>query len=43
LSSSWYDYKPLASAPTAAEGRVYYNSTDHKLYCYDGTTWQALF
>ena len=43
LSSSWYDYKPLASAPTAAEGRVYYNITTHKLYCYDGTTWQALF
>jgi hypothetical protein len=43
LSSSWYDFKPLASSPTAAEGRVYYNSTVHKLYCYDGTTWQPLF
>ena len=37
-------FVPLASAPSSpAEGDVYYNSTAHMLYCYDGTTWQALF
>lgn len=29
----------LASAPTAAEGKMYYNSVDHKLYYYNGTSW----
>ena len=29
----------LASAPSAAEGKMYYNSVDHKLYYYNGTSW----
>ena len=29
----------LASAPAAVEGKMYYNSVDHTLYYYDGTTW----
>lgn len=32
----------LAAHPMAAVGRVYYNTTDHLIYIYDGTTWQAL-
>ena len=37
-------FVPLASAPSGAEsGDVYYNSTDNKLYCYNGSTWNALF
>ena len=35
-------FAPLASAPASpSEGWVYYDSTTHKLYTYDGTTWQA--
>lgn len=30
-------------AITAAEGLVIYNTTTHKLECYNGTTWNALF
>jgi hypothetical protein len=37
-------FLPLSSAPSGAEaGDVYYNSTDNKLYCHNGTTWNALF
>lgn len=37
-------FVPLASAPSGAEtGDVYYNSVDNKLYCYNGTSWNALF
>ena len=37
-------FVPLASAPSGAEtGDVYYNSIDNKLYCYNGSTWNALF
>jgi hypothetical protein len=37
-------FLPLSSAPSEAEaGDVYYNSTDNKLYCHNGTTWNALF
>lgn len=34
----------LASAPTTnvSSGRVYYNTTDNKLYVYDGTNWVDL-
>ena len=35
---------PQASAPSGAqEGQIYYNSTTHLLYCYNGTSWNALF
>ncbi|NUM30889.1 MAG: hypothetical protein HUU47_01015 [Bacteroidetes bacterium] len=35
---------PLASAPSGpSAGMIYYNSTDSKAYCYDGTTWKALW
>ncbi len=34
--------EPRATAPASpSEGDLYYNSTDHKLYAYDGSTWQA--
>lgn len=32
----------LAAAPTAVEGKMYYNSTDNKLYYYNGTSWVDL-
>lgn len=35
---------PLAAAPSGAEtGDVYYDSGTNKLYCYNGSGWQALF
>jgi hypothetical protein len=38
-------FVPLSAAPTTAveEGDVYYDSTTHKLYCYNGASWVALF
>lgn len=32
-----------ADPASPVEGDVYYNTTDHKLYCYNGTVWSALF
>jgi len=32
----------LASAPTAALGRIYYNTTDKFIYYHDGTSWQQV-
>ena len=32
----------LASAPTAAEGKIYYNTTDAKTYIYANAGWKAL-
>lgn len=32
----------LAASPTGSPGRVYWNTVDHMVYQYDGTTWQAL-
>lgn len=29
----------LAAAPTGAEGKIYFNTADKKLYYYNGTTW----
>lgn len=35
---------PQSSAPgSPVEGELYYDIEDHKLYCWDGTTWQALW
>lgn len=32
----------LAAAPAApVEGQIYYDTTAHRLYCYDGTAWQG--
>ena len=31
-----------SSAPTGAEGDIYYNSVDKKLYFYNGTSWVSL-
>ena len=31
--------QPLATAPTGKLGQIYYNSSDHKLYQHNGTTW----
>jgi hypothetical protein len=33
------DLPKLASAPTAVEGRMYYNTTFHHPYYYDGGAW----
>lgn len=33
---------PQTTAPTAAEGKIYYNQTDHGLKVYNGTSWVAL-
>ena len=32
----------LTSAPTAALGRIYYNTTDKFIYYHDGTSWQQV-
>lgn len=32
----------LAAAPTAAEGKIYFNTADKKLYYYNGTAWVAV-
>ena len=32
----------LASAPTAVQGRMYFNTTDNQIYIYTGTDWQVL-
>ena len=32
----------LATAPTGVAGKVYYNTTDNKIYHYDGTNWVDL-
>ena len=35
--------QPLGAAPSnPIEGQIYYNSTDDKLYVYDGTDWQPV-
>lgn len=34
--------KPRATAPTCANGRLYYDSTDNKVYACSGGTWKAL-
>lgn len=34
--------KPRATAPTCANGRLYYDSTDDKVYVCSGATWKAL-
>lgn len=34
-----YKFQMLASAPTSGEARFYYNTNDHTLYVYNGTTW----
>jgi len=39
ILSDYIDMALLASAPTATEGRLYYNSSEHKLYYYNGTEW----
>jgi len=33
----------LTGAPgSPEEGQIYYNSTDHRFYIYDGTDWRGL-
>ncbi len=39
-----FDWGAKSSVPTPfGEGDSYYNTTDHKKYVYDGTSWQALW
>jgi len=40
FDDSWQIFTPVTTAPTAAEGKVYYNDTSNALYlCTDGSTW----
>lgn len=41
ISGSYVDLNP-SGAPAGAEGRVYYDSTNKKLYYHDGTGWKEL-
>lgn len=34
-----YKIQMLASAPTSSEAKFYYNTSDHTLYVYNGTSW----
>jgi len=37
------NFVPRATAPTSPDiGDVYFDSTDNKLKCWDGTAWRAL-
>ena len=38
----YLQFANLSSAPSASEGRIYYNSSDQTLYLYDGAVWQDL-
>ena len=43
-STGQVKFYPLSSAPSgAAEGDIYYDSTTHKHYGYNGSGWQALY
>jgi hypothetical protein len=43
LRSTWIRLTPQTTAPTAQEGKVYYNDTANQLYfSADGSTWTAL-
>lgn len=39
LKGSYIDLTPRTSAPSAAEGRVYYDSSAKKLKYYNGSSW----
>lgn len=41
VTGSYLDL-PAVTAPTASEGRMYYDSTDKKVKIYDGTAWKEI-
>jgi len=46
-ASEWNDHHVIASGDsfpvTPEEGWLFYRTDIHELYCYDGTTWRALW
>lgn len=42
VRGSYVSLIPRTSAPSAAEGRIYYNSSDKAIYYYDGSIWNKL-
>jgi hypothetical protein len=42
LSDGAIIFRPKTSAPSAEEGAIYYNSTTHHFYGYNGTAWKQL-
>lgn len=46
-SSEWNDSHNIPSGtsfpPNPTEGNLFYREDLHKLYCFDGTTWRALW
>lgn len=42
-SAGQFNLKGLASAPSGAEGDIYFNSVTKKHYGHDGTSWNALY
>lgn len=38
-----YKLNPTTTPTSAEKGMIYFDSTDNKLKCYDGTTWHNLF
>tara|TARA_R110000851_G_scaffold66465_3_gene150327 strand:- start:5037 stop:5771 length:735 start_codon:yes stop_codon:yes gene_type:complete len=41
--TGYIDIAPRPTAPVAFTGRIYFNSVDNTMYCYDGTNWNALY
>lgn len=42
LSPKYVQMEPIARPANPTEGLLYADSTDHKLYYYNGTAWQEL-
>ena len=42
LDSDWILLDPTDTAPTAVEGKIYYNDTSNALYFYNGSAWTLL-
>jgi hypothetical protein len=42
LDSDWLILDPTTTAPTAVEGKIYYDDSTNKIQLYNGTSWVAL-
>jgi len=42
VKGSYIDFIPQSTAPSAVEGRIYYDSTVKRLKFYNGTQWVQL-